>query len=344
MNDTTVIGAAGRSRTSGPTWPRCGPGSATCPPTRSRTSRPGWRPTSPSARPSRAGRWGACSASPRRTPPSCGPLPGCPRASTWWCRMPCRASRGPTAWCATRTSSWPGIRGCASCDRPGGWPGAPSPAGCRRGARHRPHPAAPPLVGAALSMWLGLVLRRREPLGTGASGGAGGAEHARRRAAAADAGVLHVRVVGLLRRGRDAGAGLPVCRVVANGEPVQNLYAYDAAGQPARRRARVRPVTGAPLVVGLDAAAGAAATRTCRARAEDGMPDVARSTSSRCGWPGHDPWRLRSSAGPRRWPLPPARRGHGHGSGADPVSRRRAPSTVAEPRHPARRRAPASTP
>ena len=40
-----------------------------------------------------------------------------------------RASRGPTAWRATRTSWWPGIRGCASCDRPGGWPGVPSPGG-----------------------------------------------------------------------------------------------------------------------------------------------------------------------------------------------------------------------
>ena len=83
------------------------------------------------------------------------------------CRMPCRASRGPTAWSARRTSWWPGIRGCASCDRPGGWPRGAVAGWALASVLGTGRVLLLPLVGAALSVWLGLVLRRREPLGTG---------------------------------------------------------------------------------------------------------------------------------------------------------------------------------
>ena len=116
-----------------------------------------------------------------------------------------------------------------------------------------------PLVGAALSMWLGLVLRRREPLGAGARFALGAGERARRGPAAADAGVLHVGVVRLLRRGRGDAPGYP-SQVVANGEPAQNLYAYDAAGNRLEG-VRIYDQSGRALFVGLDPLMDGAARR-----------------------------------------------------------------------------------
>ena len=93
-----------------------------------------------------------------------------------------------------------------------------------------------PLLGAALSMWLGLVLRRREPLGHGCPGRPGGRERARRRPAAC-------RCWRSTRPGRpdfsDVSGGQPARLAVAGSRQTvsrcTNVFAYDAAGQPARR-------------------------------------------------------------------------------------------------------------
>ena len=86
-----------------------------------------------------------------------------------------------------------------------------------------------PLVGAALSMWLGLVLRRREPLGRGVSAALGVGNTL--------AVVLLLPMLSSYTSGSpgfsdEAAMQVPgyPSQVVANGEPVQNLYAYDAAG------------------------------------------------------------------------------------------------------------------
>ena len=63
-------------------------------------------------------------------------LPAARRRGGAGCRAARAVDRPPGA--RARTSSWPGIRGCASCDRPGGWPrGAVAGWVARRGARHR---------------------------------------------------------------------------------------------------------------------------------------------------------------------------------------------------------------
>ncbi len=87
-----------------------------------------------------------------------------------------------------------------------------------------------PLVGAALSMWLGLVLRRREPLGT------------KRSAALGVANTLAVvLLLPMLSFYTYASSGYndtaafeapaPAPGLAFNGEAISNVYAYDAAGQ-----------------------------------------------------------------------------------------------------------------
>jgi HAAS len=107
-----------------------------------------------------------------------------------------------------------------------------------------------PLIGAALSLWLGLVLRRREPLGAGPrfSLGAGNAL----------AVLLLLPMLAFYTSGSSgyddsavADPGYPPT-VVANGEPVENLYAYDAAGNRLDG-VRLYDQNGRPLTVGLDA-------------------------------------------------------------------------------------------
>ncbi len=107
-----------------------------------------------------------------------------------------------------------------------------------------------PLVGAALSLWLGLVLRRREPLGAGLRFALG--------AGNALAVVLLLPMLAFYTPSSDysdpAALEQPVPPgLSANGSPVTNLYAYDATGQ---RVADVRlydqygqPITVAPEVV-----------------------------------------------------------------------------------------------
>ncbi len=85
-----------------------------------------------------------------------------------------------------------------------------------------------PLVGAALSMWLGLVLRRREQLPTGA-----------RAARAVGNALAVVLLLPTLAYYTSASYGYTDAAVMEqpvpaglalNGEQVSNVYAYDAAG------------------------------------------------------------------------------------------------------------------
>jgi hypothetical protein len=84
-----------------------------------------------------------------------------------------------------------------------------------------------PLVGAALSVWLGLGLRGREPLGPGWS------------AALGVANALGVVLLLPMLASYSAPSGYSDAAVVeppvipglvSNGQPVSNVYAYDAAG------------------------------------------------------------------------------------------------------------------
>ena len=109
-----------------------------------------------------------------------------------------------------------------------------------------------PFIGAALSLWLGLVLRRREPLGTGMRFAVG--------AGNALAVVLLLPTLAYYGSpARDSSdvelsdAAGATTGLSANGSPVSNVYAYDAAGQ---RVADVRlfdqfgqPITVSPQVV-----------------------------------------------------------------------------------------------
>ena len=143
-----------------------------------------------------------------------------------------------------------------------------------------------PTVGAALSLWLGLALRRRDPLGTMA------------QAALGAGNVLAVVLLlpmlafytSLSGETYDDPAlqspGYPP-NVVANGEPAQNLYAYDAAGNRLDG-VRVFDQNGRALVVGTDGLMDGR-NPDVPIRPEDGMPDVALDVFP-LTWPGHDAW------------------------------------------------------
>ena len=87
-----------------------------------------------------------------------------------------------------------------------------------------------PLVGAALSMWLGLVLRRQAPLGTKGSAALG--------AGNALAVVLLVPMLSFYTYSSSGytdtaafEAPAPAPGLALNGESITDVYAYDAAGQ-----------------------------------------------------------------------------------------------------------------
>ena len=142
-----------------------------------------------------------------------------------------------------------------------------------------------PLAGAALSMWLGLTLRRREPLATPA------------RVALASANVLAALLLLPMVASYTSGssgfsdevamaAGYP-SQVVANGEPAQNLYAYDAAGNRLEG-VRIYDQSGQALFVGLDPLMDGR-TPDLPVRPDDGLPNVAPDVFP-LTWPGHDAW------------------------------------------------------
>jgi len=142
-----------------------------------------------------------------------------------------------------------------------------------------------PLAGAALSMWLGLTLRRREPLATPA------------RVALASANVLAAFLLLPMVASYTSGssgfsdevamaAGYP-SQVVANGEPAQNLYAYDAAGNRLEG-VRIYDQSGQALFVGLDPLMDGR-TPDLPVRPDDGLPNVAPDVFP-LTWPGHDAW------------------------------------------------------
>ena len=142
-----------------------------------------------------------------------------------------------------------------------------------------------PLAGAVLSMWLGLTLRRREPLATPA------------RVALASANVLAALLLLPMVASHTSGssafsdevamaAGYP-SQVVANGEPAQNLYAYDAAGNRLEG-VRIYDQSGQALFVGLDPLMDGR-TPDLPVRPDDGLPNVAPDVFP-LTWPGHDAW------------------------------------------------------
>ena len=259
---------------------------------------------------------------------------GLPRASRWWCRMPCRTepwtdrlardahelvARHP--WLRELRPTWWLARGAVA-----GWVLA-AVLGTGR-------TVLLPLVGAALSMWLGLVLRRREPLGSGACGRRWGS-------ATRSPSCCCCRCWRPTRPGRpgfsDEAAtrrpGYP-SQVVANGEPVQNLYAYDAAGNRLDGVRAVRPVGARPRRQPRPAA-GRQQPRRCRSAPRTGCR-TSRADVFPLAWPGHDPWQDSGVGWTPPLTLPPvagaAAATPAPTSSAEPVaSPRRAPSPSPSP-------------
>ena len=143
-----------------------------------------------------------------------------------------------------------------------------------------------PVLGAGLSLWLGLVLRRRERLGHPA-----GLALAVANVLAA---VLLLPMVATYTVGSSASfdeaafapPGYPA-QVVANGQRVTNLYAYDAAGNRIDG-VRVFDQQGRALFVGLDPLMDGSHPEL-PVRPESGEPDVAADVFP-LTWPGHDAW------------------------------------------------------
>lgn len=141
-----------------------------------------------------------------------------------------------------------------------------------------------PLVGAALSMWLGLVLRRREPLGTGV------------RVALAGANALAVvLLLAMLASFTSEPPADPEeifdspkwSGVSLGGELLPNLYVYDAAGHRVEG-ARIFDPMGIPLFV--DPRTLPLSDPDLPLRADNGHPDVATDVFP-LRWGGRDPWR-----------------------------------------------------
>ncbi len=109
-----------------------------------------------------------------------------------------------------------------------------------------------PLLGAALSMWLGLVLRRREPLGSGLRVALG--------AANALAVLLLLPMLASYTSGSSGYSDQAVLEqpvapgLVSNGQQVSNVYVYDAAGKRVSD-ARLFDQFGQPLQVSSDVVA-----------------------------------------------------------------------------------------
>ena len=144
-----------------------------------------------------------------------------------------------------------------------------------------------PLLGAALSMWLGLVLRRREPLRHRPAG-------RRWPPRTCSPWSLLLPMLASYTSGSSgysdeavmSAPGYP-SQLVANGEPVQNLYAYDAAGNRLDG-VRVYDQSGRALFVGLDSLMDGS-NPDLPIRPDDGRPDVAADVFP-LAWPGHDAW------------------------------------------------------
>ncbi len=106
-----------------------------------------------------------------------------------------------------------------------------------------------PLLGAALSLWLGLVLRGREPLGTKASAALGVANTL---AVVLLLPMLAYYMSASYRPSDPSAFEQPVAPALAfDGEPVSNVYAYDAAGHRIDD-VRLYDQFGQPLAVSSD--------------------------------------------------------------------------------------------
>lgn len=161
-----------------------------------------------------------------------------------------------------------------------------------------------PLVGAALSTWLGLALRRREPLARAVRAGVA--------AANVLAALLLLPMVATYTSGYGGYSGYSdetamaapgyAQQVVANGETVQNLYAYDAAGNRLEG-VRVYDQSGRALFVGLDPLMDGS-NPDLPMRPDDGMPNVASDVFP-LSWPGHDAWQDPGSGWTPPLTLPP---------------------------------------
>ena len=109
-----------------------------------------------------------------------------------------------------------------------------------------------PLVGAALSMWLGLVLRRREPLASGLRVALG--------AANALAVLLLLPMLASYTSGSSGYSDQAVLEqpatpgLVSNGQQVSNVFVYDAAGHRVEA-VRIFDQFGQPLQVSSDVVA-----------------------------------------------------------------------------------------
>ena len=119
------------------------------------------------------------------------------------------------------------------------------------GAGHRARPAAPARRSGPVDV-AGARPAPARAAGFGAAGRAGRCERARRPPAPADAGVLHVGLVGPLDQ---AVLEQPVTPgLVSNGQPVSNVFVYDAAGHRVED-VRIFDQFGQPLQVSSDVVA-----------------------------------------------------------------------------------------
>lgn len=182
-----------------------------------------------------------------------------------------------------------------------------------------------PMVGAALSMWLGLVLRRHEPLGAGLRFVLLGGNVL--------AAVLLLPMLSFYAPttsgssdGAAADPGYPSA-VVANGDQVQNLYAYDAAGNRLDG-VRVYDQSGRALFVDL-APLMDGSNPDLPTRPDDGSPDVAADVFP-LAWPGHDAWQDPGFGWTPPLTLPPVS-GAPTPSASAPTTPSPSPSTSATP-------------
>lgn len=146
-----------------------------------------------------------------------------------------------------------------------------------------------PLVGAALSLWLGLALRRREPLRPVMRVGLGAANVLAAMALLPMMSTYTSTYVSGYDDGYEMEQGFSSygLYVTANGETVANLYAYDAAGNRLDG-VRLFDQAGRRVLIDTSLLFNDPAVDV-PIRPEDGMPDVAADVLP-LRWSGHDPW------------------------------------------------------
>jgi hypothetical protein len=144
-----------------------------------------------------------------------------------------------------------------------------------------------PLLGAVLSFWLGLTMRRRDPLRPAAWTSLAVANVIAALAVLPMVSTYTQSYLGSDNEYLSEGYAPYPESITANGEEVRNLFAYDASGNRLDG-VRLFDQAGRPVVIDTNLLFDGS-FEDIPTRPDDGMPDVAHDVFP-LRWAGHDAW------------------------------------------------------